>query len=239
MGFPATASVNASTPRCSTCPHREHSLFADFCPAGLRRLDAAKGVRFFKKGDVLFNEGDPCQGLYCVFSGAIKTSKTGDSGREQIEGICRPGDPIGHRGLFYQGRHHRTATMMEEGQVCVISKPTFSDLLKDIPPLSSNLINRLAREVCDLEDRLLTLVDKPADVRLAQLLISLSSEGLGSSRMGVRLSRLEMGELIGTTVETVIRILSRFKRQGWVDFDGKDTLLTNRPAIEKFAKSPS
>lgn len=226
--------------RCSHCTQRGSGVFCALNTDAVKKLDGAQTENLFKKGQILFYEGNPAVGVYCVASGEVKLSKTGAGGRPQILGIVGPGTLMGHRSLLTNQPHTVTAEALVDSRVCFFEKKFFLDLLNQEPSVSIEVLKKLSQDLDAVEDRLLDLVEKPVPVRLARLLLMLKEVHGRPSPKGVvltlGLTREEMAEMIGTTQETTIRLLSRFKQKGYLRLDKRTIVLADIPGLLKVAR---
>lgn len=227
--------------KCDTCPTRIEGVFCSLPPDRLQDLDRCKKDNIVKKGQVLFDEGTPAQGVYCVFEGQLKLFKTGDQGRPQIIGIAKEGALVGHRAVLLDKPHSFTAEALVDSRICFVDKPTFSRMVIANSGVAQSLLKRLAQDLDAAENRLLDQVEKPVPVRLARLLLTLKSLYGRPVKKGteitIHLTREEMAEMIGTTQETTIRLLSGFKKNGWVRLDHKSITLVDTAGLEDVASS--
>jgi CRP-like cAMP-binding protein len=225
---------------CAICPARGKNIFCSASKDEARMLDRFKSPHDYKKGQVLFYEGTPAAGVYCVYSGQVKLYKSASGGRQQIIGIAEAGDVLGYQSLFTDKPLSVNAEVMEDSTVCFIGKDGFRAFLAQNPSISLNIVKELCLELESLEDKLLDRVDKPAHVRMARLLLMLKETHAKPGRRGpeldITLSRLEIAEMIGVTQETAIRILSRFKARGFIGLERHTIIFENPAGLLKVAR---
>ncbi|MBI4367172.1 MAG: Crp/Fnr family transcriptional regulator, partial [Deltaproteobacteria bacterium] len=194
----------------------------------------------YKAGQVLFYEGNRAYGVHCLYAGRIKLYKTGHGGRLQIVRLAGPGDLIGYRALFAEEPYAATAEAMEDATVCFVERSVFLQLLTQNPAVSMKMIRKLAQELRHAEDQMTDIAQKPVKERLAELLLLLketygkpTKEGL---EIGIALSREEMAEMIGTTQETIIRLLSAFRARGFLQVDGRKIVILDCKPLLRIAQ---
>lgn len=201
-----------------------------------RRAVAGRVVRQqVDAGELIFNEGDACQGLFIVETGAVKIFKTSASGREQILAIEGPGGLIAELPVFDDGPYPASASATEPTTLLFLSKRDFRSLCLEHPEMGLKVLKavgqRLRRLVGLIEELSFTTVRH----RLASLLMRLArTEGKATAR-GIELtlpSNQELGNQIGTVRELVSRNLSRFQAEGAIRMDGKQVLITDVEALE-------
>lgn len=178
-------------------------------------------------------------GLYCVHSGKVKITKNDSNGKETIVRIIGSGGVAGHRSLFSKTPNKASATVLEEGVICFVSKKTILDLIKSDPRLSFNIIDKVSNDMGAAEDRLASMAKKSIKERFAETLLLLNeSFGLKEkdrTRLDIKLTREELGSMIGAASENVSRLISEFKTLGYLEEAGKEIYLLNVSAIESEA----
>lgn len=198
-------------------------------------LDKRRDLHSYQKRQVLFYEGNPIAGVYFIQSGRAKIYKIGPEGKQHILHIAQSGDVLGLESIFAGERFTSTAEMIEEGSVWFIYKQTFFDLLQQNPPDAFQVIKILAKEVLSNEEERVDLAQSSVHERMARLLI-LHAERYGiqvnkGTRINLRLSREEMAEMIGTAVETAVRLLKELKEEKVIGVEGKDIIIFDRKRL--------
>ena len=230
------ASNNKINLDCNTCKGRSKGIFCDLHKAEIDKLDAEKNSNFFKKGQQLFLAGNPPVGLYCVHSGKIKVTKNDADGKETIVRIVSSGGIVGHRSLFSKEPNKASAKVLEEGIVCFVSKKTVMELIKADPSLSYNIIDKISKEMGAAEDKLASMAKKSIKERFAETLLLLN-ESFGvkadqNVKLDIKLTREEIGSMIGAAPENISRLISEFKSLGHLTLIGKEIYLIDIPGIE-------
>jgi CRP-like cAMP-binding protein len=214
-----------TTSSCENCPSNGEGIFCNLNFTELAGVDQHKIINKYKKGQTLFVQGTHPFGLYCISSGNIKLTKTGVDGKETIVRIVHAGDILGHRSLFTDEDFGKTATAMEDTEVCFIDKKYILALIEKNPSVALNIINKLSRDMGNAENKLSSLHQKNVRERLGELLLSLkASHGVkenGRWRIDLKLTREEMATIIGTANETLIRFMTEFKEAGIIEQEGK------------------
>ena len=204
-------------PYCATCQHRVRSILRDVDDVAIQHLDSTKACYVYKKGQVIFSEGIPPTGLYCLHTGKVKIYKTGDEGREKIVRLAKSGDVLGYRALLMGGPSSVSAAAIEESLVCCIPQETFFRLVRANGNLTMRIIESLSAELGSAEDQILHIAQRPVRERLAEALLLLKetygTEDGDSSALSVRLSREELAGIVGTAIETLVRTLAEFKKE--------------------------
>ena len=183
---------------------------------------------FYKKGQILFNEGNLARGLHYIESGIVKIYKYGSDGKEQILRIAKKGDIVGYKSLLSDTNYNVSASILEDARLTYIPKEDFLDLFKNDQEISSNVMRLLCNDLVNIESKMVSMAYKPVRGRLAETLLEL--DGMfhehkedQKSKKGsfIQLSREDLANLIGTAKETVIRLLSEFKTEKLIKTEGK------------------
>ena len=209
---------------CGHCQHRNTSVICRAKHEFLEEINLQKVCNFYKKGQVIFNEGSHPFGVYCINDGKIKLSHLGDDGKEQIVRLLRGGDILGYRALLSGDRYSSSAVALEDTKVCFIPKELFVTALKNDAGMAFEMMKLLSDELHKAETKITHLAQKPVRERLAETLLFIKETyGFESDEqtLNVRLSREEIANLVGTATESTIRLLSEFKKDGLIDLDGK------------------
>jgi CRP-like cAMP-binding protein len=194
----------------------------DWLPA----VDAHRKTFHFKKGEVIFKEGEPVTGVYFVYQGKVKVHKQwGD--KELIIRFANQGQIFGHRGLGHNSIYPISGTALEPTEACFIEINFFLSTLKVNPDFLLNLMLFFADDLQESERRMRNLAHMPVRGRLAQALVALE-EKFGKTVDGyidIHLSRQDIASYVGSTYETIFRLMNEFIEEGLVEVTGKDILL--------------
>ncbi|MEA3124415.1 MAG: family transcriptional regulator, anaerobic regulatory protein [Caballeronia sp.] len=224
---PLASAPSRHAAHCSTCALRHYCLPQGLSSDDVNRLQKViVNARTIKRGETLFRVGDTFDTLYAIRSGSVKTvvSTANGNGREQVMGLHLGGDALGLEG-FDNGRHACHAIALEDSSVCLVPNGHFERACRETGALQRRLLQLLSREVVRKATQTLILGTLRADERVAALLLDLSARlshrGYAGNEFNLRLTRDDMGSLLGITLETVSRTLSRFQAKGLIDAKGK------------------
>ena len=224
---------------CSHCPSKDSGIFCSLKDTELKELSGHKIENTYKKGQTLFMEGNPTYGIFCISKGNIKISKTGENGQEAIVRIATSGEVVGHRSLFTEEYYSATATVLEDSEICFIDKKYILELIQNNPSVALNLIQKLSRDLGQSENKIASFSSKNVREKFAEFLTIMGrTHGVmenGKKKISLKLTREEMASIVGTATETLIRILSDFKKEGLVELDGKYIVLENEKGIAQEA----
>lgn len=216
---------------CDQCPSKDEGIFCNLNFDQIDDMGHHKITNKYKKGQTLFIQGTHPYGLYCISNGNIKLSQTGVEGKESIVRIAYAGDILGHRSLFTDEDFSKTATAMEDSEVCFIDKKYILALIAKEPSVALNIINKLSRDMGKAESKLSSLHQKSVRERLSELLLSLkATHGIKENKrwkIELKITREEMATMIGTANETLIRFMSELKNEGIIEQEGKVIYIIN------------
>lgn len=211
--------TTGSIRRCRTCGNGVGGFFCTLDGVHLDRVDQAKAVRRYRRGDVVFREGTPANEVHCIQSGSIKVYKLGRDGEEVIIRLLGPGEIMGYRPLFAGDDFAATARALEDSVVCAVGRDVMITLLRESPDLALRLLEKLAKELRVSEDQMVQRAVESVPQRTARFLLWLHTPEPGGRRLDSALRREDMALMIGTTPETLSRTLHEFARLGIVDLE--------------------
>ncbi len=224
---------------CFHCMSRKQSLMGTLKDEELACMNEHKSSVNYKKGQTLFYEGTRPMGLFCINGGKVKVFKMGSQGKEQIIRLAKPGEFLGYRALLGEEFYAASATVIEDANICFIPKFDFLEILNRNPNFYKNIVQSICHELGVLEDRFSDLAQKSVRERLAANLLMLKEsygmEGDDSTLIDIALSREDLANIVGTATETVIRLLSEFKKDGLILFEGKRIRVLDAKALAKEA----
>lgn len=206
------------------------------------RLASVSTMRDYERGDEIFGEGDAAEAFYVVLSGRIKVVKSTPTGKEVLLEIFGPGDPLGAV-VAYEGKPFpATARAMEPTRCVITPRETFFRLLAEHPSLVRGLLSGLTMRLIELTNRLAAVSGARVEERIARLVLQKLDE-LGRPERGgeflpLHLTRQEIADLAGTTIETAIRVMSRWSKSGWVETEEEGFLVRDRAELERLAGLP-
>lgn len=196
-------------------------------------IEANKKSYQFKKGEVIFREGDPVTGIYFLYDGKAKVHKKWGEEKELNIRFARKGDIIGHRGLGKDTVYPVSATALETCTVCFIGLDFFKTTLKVNTDFTYDLLMFYAEELQESEKRMRNLAHMPVKGRMAYALLILK-EKFGLTPEGfinISLTRQDLASYAGTTYETVFRIVTELTQAGVLTVDNKDITILDEAAL--------
>jgi CRP/FNR family transcriptional regulator len=191
-----------------------------------------------QKGQHLYRESDPFQSVFAVRSGTLKAYRTTDDGREQVTGFYFPGEILGMDGIS-SNTHASSAKALETAAVCEIPFSSLEKLSSGMPQLQRHFFQLMSREITE-DQQLITLLSKSsADERVAAMLLSVSSRNsrrkLSATQFRLSMSRVDIGNYLGLTVETVSRVFSRMQKLAILRVENKEIEVLDLEALRRMA----
>ncbi len=188
--------------------------------ADLAKLAQNATTRLYTRGQTIFEEGSDADCFIAVVRGRVKVFRGLGTGREMILAILGPGDPVGVVAVFREIPYPAAATALEDTICLQLARSELWDLLAE-PSFVRGMLAGMSARMMELTGRLTSLSGVRVEDRLARLLCKLAAE-TGVARdegtlIPVRLSRRELADLTGTTIETCIRIMSRWQKSGAIE----------------------
>lgn len=185
--------------------------------------------RKYKKGQIIFFEGDVSDKFYIINGGKIKIFKYTKEGKEQILYILSEGDFIGYLSLLKKGRFDYNAEALEDVNVCMLTKDDFDKIVKRTPEISLRILESLHDRLVSLENLVQTLSTKDIETRIAAILKNFVREFGKEEAKGIviemPLSREEMANYIGVTRETMSRKLTSMEDDGIIELVGNKKII--------------
>ncbi len=205
----------------------------------LNMLFADDVVHFFKRGSLIYAEGDFARGCYFVFSGILKIFKTGTEGKGQIIRFSKSGDLIGFRSVLSQERLCTSAKVIDDAVVCFISANNLTSLIRENSDFALQLMKVTCAELGEANNYITDIAQKTVRERLAEVLLHLENT-FGLDREGVlqiNLTREELANMVGTATESVIRMLSEFKADRYIELQGRKIKLLQIDKLQKLQRN--
>lgn len=227
---------------CSECTLRREGFFCGVSPETLELFAERKITNAYSAGSMLFVEGQPAGGVYMLCQGAVKLYTSSSDGKVLILHIALPGELLGLSAVVTGENHEMTAEVIEPCQVNYVSRPDFLRLLNSCPDLSMNAVKQLCIRDHDTCNQIRSLMlSSSAAGKLANLMLDwceITNRGNGPGRsdetrpgeprpvsIEMRFTHEEVAEMIGTSRETITRLLRIFKERKLISLNGSELLV--------------
>lgn len=229
--------MQRSAINCQDCGFSQLCLPFSLNDAEMTKLDdIIQRKRPLHKGDMLFEAGNTQKALFAIRTGSFKTFTLTDQGEQQITGFHLPGDIVGFDGLHNQ-LHPSYAEALETAMVCEIPMPNLDMLLDQLPRLRQQMMRLMSQDIQADQQMMLLLNRKTAEQKLATFLSQLAqrfaSRGFSATEFRLTMTRSDIGNYLGLTVETISRLLSKLDKEQLIQVDGKLITLKDQAALSK------
>lgn len=227
-----------SNPHFEDVIENSKSVFNIISEEEKKILDENHTLANFKKGEIIYKEGEKPVGLICLSQGKVKIFKEGVGGREQIVRMAKPYGFIGYRALFAGENYIASSVAIENSTICVMDKDVLFKILRANAALSIRFLRSLATELGFSNRRTVTLTQKHIRGRLAESLIFLKDtydfEQDGST-LKVYLSREDIANLSNMTTSNAIRTLSTFASEKVISLEGRKIKILDLHKLERIS----
>jgi CRP-like cAMP-binding protein len=205
--------------KCEQCIVREFSSLKALNKEELVKLAECKTSRLVKKGEVIFEEGENVNGIFCVKDGVCKLTKLSPNGKDHIVKLVSKGELLGQRSMISEEPVNLSAVALEDMQVCFIPKSEIMGFFDKNNQFSMNVMRTICGDLKESDDHVVNMAQKTVKQRLAETLIYLQ-DTFGKNEddsLKIQLTRDELANMIGTATESCIRLLSDFNKLGLIE----------------------
>jgi CRP/FNR family cyclic AMP-dependent transcriptional regulator len=228
--------ANQTQHKCTGCDHRDGAFFCDLEPRALAAFEALKITNTYPKGATLFSDGEDANGVYLLCKGRVKLSAYSSDGKALILRIANAGEILGLSAAIGNMPHKATAEILENCQVNFVRKTDFLRFLREHADAGFNALRQLSNnyhaaytQVCSLG------LSSSVGDKLAKLFLNWC-EAIhvtdGRVHLKVTFSHEEIAEMIGTSRETVTRLLKDFRQRDLISLKGSDLYINDRRRLE-------
>ncbi len=227
-------------------------LFSGLTEDQCKTLAVLSNELTVKKGAIIFQEGDNGKGFYIVVAGKIKIFKMSFEGKEQILHIYGPGHTFGEVPVFQGKCFPASALALEPSKILFLPRQAFVRQIEKSPALAMNMLADLSRRLREFTVQIENLSLKEVPARLAAYILTLAqeevehsqttalgNESLPAVNVWLPVSKVQLASLIGTTPETISRVLKKMNLAGFIKVDGKKILILNQGGLEELSHTGS
>lgn len=209
---------------------RQVPAFRSLPEAVLVELAASARFKGFLPGQGLFSPGERCLGLPVLVKGRVRLYRVTEGGREQTLAVVTPCQTLGETSLFRpDGQYSSNATCLEGSTLLILPQSRLREVLAQSPELSWNLLSSFSQRVEALEARIEEMALLSLEQRLARHLTELARSGTALEAGGIRIeltmSTADLASLLGGARESLSRAMMRFRREGWIQGQGRQLVL--------------
>jgi CRP-like cAMP-binding protein len=196
------------------------ALLQNLSGQSLERVASIGTLQSFQAGNLLFADGDECQGSFIILEGQVKVFKYAETGREQIMGMLGPSEYLAGVPAFDGRRYSANAVALDSLQVLFLPRESFLELLRQDPTLSFNLLTIFSHHLRRFAQLIETVSLKEVSGRFATYLLLLSHQSGNSEVVELAITKAQLAAFIGTVPETLSRVLQKMGRDGLLKLDG-------------------
>lgn len=189
----------------------------------LAKADGGRTVSTYLKDQVVFLQGDPADAVFFIQTGKVKISVLSEQGKEAVVAVLGPHQFCGEGCLAGQPMRMATATTMSDCQIMRIEKTSMIQVLKDEPLFSEAFVSHLLKRAIRIEEDLVDQLFNSSEKRLARALLLLANFGKEGRPEPIiaKVSQETLAEMVGTTRARVSHFMNKFRRLGFIDYNGK------------------
>lgn len=215
---------------CMNCDMRIHSLLKDLSYEELEVLNKSRYSITYKAGETICKEGTKPLGLLCLNKGKVKIIRRGMNGTEQIVGLKKEVDFLGLRDLMGENAYFTSAIALEDVSVCIIDKNDFFKIVESNKHLAFKLFRLFAKELIEIENRIINLTQKHVRARLSDALLTINDiygTYPGTDILAIKLKRSDLAALANMTTSNITRVLSSFNKENLIEVNQRDIKILN------------
>ncbi len=193
----------------------------------LEKLARSKSHHYYRKKDLVFSEGEKPKRLYYINNGKVKTFRTNTYGKSFITGIHQARDFVGIQAVLKDRPYEESAAAIEDSEISFIPKEEFLELLNNNRDFMARFIKMLTSDIAEKEEQLISLAYNSIRKRVADALIKLNRQYQAAGDCKIDILREDLASIVGTTKESISRMLTDFKSENLIDVDsnGRITVL--------------
>jgi CRP/FNR family transcriptional regulator len=214
----------------------QSTLFKGLPEDELRQLERIGELRECEKGDMLFGEGKEGLGFYVVAGGQVKVFKMSFDGREQILHILGPGDPVGEVPVFAGTTYPANAQALTKASLFFFPRKKLIELYRESPSLAMNMLAVLSRRLREFTVLIENLSLKEIPQRLATYLVHQQSLKPVSARVKLSVTKGVLSNILGTSQETLSRVLGKMSQEGLIEVQGKEISILDMERLKSLAE---
>ncbi len=212
---------------------RTLALYEGLSDEELAQVAAVSRERRYRKGTILFNEGDPGDVIYFIKEGKVRVTRLAAGGQEQVLQVWGPGAAVGLVVLADKAPYPATAQVVEDAVVYAVRVDDVMALVPESRALAANAFRLVGQRLRMARDTAHDLAVHSTHGRLANLLLK-TAEEKGSLQFNLGLTHQDIAGMIGTSRETVTRVLADFRRTGCIKVQGEDTIISNEKKLREW-----
>jgi len=211
-------------------------LFKNLPADSRQQIQSIAVEKMAEKGEIIYFEGDICDGFYLVAEGQVKIHKLSPEGKEKILHFFGVGEPFGEVAMFIGTQYPANAQAVEKCRLLFFPKTAFMRVVADHPALSLNMLAILSRRLKLFTSQIEELALKDVPGRLAGYFMLLAEEQADSRQVTLNITKGQLASLLGTIPETLSRMMAKLTQLGFIDVQGKNIRLLNLQGLRQLAE---
>lgn len=221
---------------CVTCPRRALTEWRDLEPHELDIVDRHKRDQCLPPGEVLYNQGDHCEGIYCIKEGLVGERRVDAQGHSTLVRLCHPGTTVGYQELLSKTPYRNSAETLQESHVCFIGRSVLRQLLANSPALGERFLRRSLEDTQQMEDALVETRTTAIKTRFLHILMTMyERSGSYDPEVGhvleIPIARQDIAALVGATPETISRTIRKLENAQIVRFKGNNVVIPDLEVV--------
>ena len=205
-------------------------IFSSLTPEEMLEVSTTTTHRQYKKGEIIYLEGELSEKLFIINKGKVKISKLSEEGKEQIIRILYAGDFMGELSLFIHFPLKNNAEALETTTVCIIDSKKINDLIEKLPSIALKIMKELSLRLEKTESLIQSLGIYDVEHRVADTLLKMADS---NKLIDLDISKKDLASHIGMSQETLSRKLSSFQSMGWIKQEGqRKIIILDKEALE-------
>lgn len=226
------------THQCGNCCIGQKNALKALDNREFSRISARKVTKKLPKGSIIFSEGEYLNGVYCIKEGVCKLTKLSSNGKAQIIRFAKQGTILGNRSVISKQAVNLTAVALDEVKACFIPKEEIYQVFAKNPQFSEEVIKDICLDLKKSDNIIVNMAQKTVKQRLCDALLYLENT-FGKDAQGfinILLSREDIGNMIGTATESLIRMLSDFNKSKLIEVKGKRIRIINPKKLQRISE---
>lgn len=223
------------TLNCVNCNCR-NPIFHSLSTSELEMINNSRYEVSFKAGEIMFKQGTPSPHFLCLTQGLAKIYIEG-YGKNLILSLVKPVEYILGPGIFVDGRHHYSASAVEDSTACMVDVNTYKQIVRQNPDFAEEFIKRISLMTIFNFEQAVSLTQKQMHGRIADALLYLSEKIYCSNPFEMTISRQDLADISGMSKESAIRILKEFKEEGILSSDGNAFTIINSRLLKQISET--
>ncbi len=221
---------------CTSCPRRQETEWCDLTADELKLVNTFKRDRLFEAGEVLYRQGDSCEGIFCIREGLVGERRLDPEGEMALVRLNHAGTTLGYQELLTKTAYRNSAEILQQSHICFLSRSVISEILARSPALGERFLRRSIRDLEQTEDSYIIAMTRNIRSRFLHALLVLYErygrfeEGQGHV-LEIPLARHDLASLVGTGPETISRTIRRLQEDQLVRFDGRMAYFPSLDAV--------